>query len=106
MGAAVPITLATTIKIATREYGFSIDPSSYKSKIGSTRRSVSPKLFTASLQWMMKSLACDEKSIRVDKKFLRTIVLWTASSPFRKVPAKQRQCSMNSAKREKGVGHL
>ena len=31
---------------------------------------ISPKLFTAALQWVMKSLDWDERDIRVDGRFL------------------------------------
>ena len=34
---------------------------------------ISPKLFTAALQWIMKSLDWDEKGIRVDGKFLSNL---------------------------------
>ncbi|WKY08372.1 hypothetical protein Q1695_007692 [Nippostrongylus brasiliensis] len=34
---------------------------------------ISPKLFTAALQWVMKSLDWDEKGIRVDGKFLSNL---------------------------------
>ena len=34
---------------------------------------ISPKLFTAALQWIMKSLEWDERSIRVDGRFLSNL---------------------------------
>ncbi|KAE9416458.1 hypothetical protein Angca_003584, partial [Angiostrongylus cantonensis] len=34
---------------------------------------ISPKLFSASLQWIMKSLDWDEKGIRIDGKFLSNL---------------------------------
>ncbi|KAE9418395.1 hypothetical protein Angca_004145, partial [Angiostrongylus cantonensis] len=34
---------------------------------------ISPKLFSAALQWIMKSLDWDEKGIRIDGKFLSNL---------------------------------
>ena len=34
---------------------------------------ISPKLFTAALQWVMKSLDGDDKGVRVDGKFLSNL---------------------------------
>ncbi|KAK6749858.1 hypothetical protein RB195_002083 [Necator americanus] len=55
----------------------------------------SPKLFTAALQWIMKSLSWEERGIRVDGRFLSNLLSRTTSFSFRAVPMKQKRCSKN-----------
>ncbi|KAK6730616.1 hypothetical protein RB195_007217 [Necator americanus] len=51
---------------------------------------ISPKLFTAALQWIMKSLSWEERGIRVDGRFLSNLRLADESFFFRAVPMKQK----------------
>ncbi|KAK6739909.1 hypothetical protein RB195_008414 [Necator americanus] len=56
---------------------------------------ISPKLFTAALQWIMKSLSWEERGIRVDGRFLSCLHFSTTSFSFRAVAVKQKRCSTN-----------
>ncbi|KAK6757736.1 hypothetical protein RB195_015510 [Necator americanus] len=56
---------------------------------------ISPKLFTAVLHWIMKSLSWEERGIRVDGKFLSNLRFVLVSFSFRAVPMKQKRCSTN-----------
>lgn len=58
---------------------------------------MSPKLFTAPLQCVMKSpIAAGREGISNVGKFLQILVSWMTSSTFREVSAKLRRCSINS----------